>query len=420
MLEATVILNPIEGPQEILDPGFGFRPPLSICFPPPARNTLQNSAMQLNKSDLRLQKLQGASSLKLGRNEFSRIFDRSISRNVATVEIMETSRSCCEGNTSRLKLVMKVNQSNPLSNVHVNGSKTDAEEIELAHNDLISLHGSKYPYKVHIIDNGGRFSPSPSPSDPSILENTELKSESSQKPLDNEASSNSNSETSSNASQENTESADAKESDKRKRSHAIMNDEDAVTDQIQERAHKSIVDEMTCAICMEIIVEAHIANPCGHIFCKSCIDRLPVVQKKLTASKSCPSCRMDITNVSWARSFDNIIWNMVLSGEIFGEGPHGEEDLHQFMMRSGRNVHKLTEEERACIFKRCKRRRFIQEQESDDDIQVFAVPQKCAHLHPPMNAFDPVAASTMFQHFLPSPLITGPAGTIQDPICLDD
>ncbi|KAK7064523.1 hypothetical protein R3P38DRAFT_2825070 [Favolaschia claudopus] len=49
-------------------------------------------------------------------------------------------------------------------------------------------------------------------------------------------------------------------------------------------------EELTCPICCDLFVAAHILNPCGHSFCGDCCWQW-VVKKKMT---QCPFCRTDL------------------------------------------------------------------------------------------------------------------------------
>jgi len=168
------------------------------------------------------------------------------------------------------------------------------------------------------------------------------------------------------------------------------------TDKIQQVARQQILDEVSCPICMEIIVHAHVANPCGHIFCKSCIglvynknNNQPSTSTNLNGhgqnsnsnsnnhdAKSCPSCRNEIESISWIKSVDNIIWNNILIGDIFGSGAHGKDDLLTYMERSGRKIKDLTEDQRSCIFGRSARLKPSHDEEYDEDIQMICIAPK--------------------------------------------
>jgi len=130
-----------------------------------------------------------------------------------------------------------------------------------------------------------------------------------------------------------------------------------------------MVDELTCALCMEIMVRAHATSPCGHMLCGPCADQLVQNNKTNTAMQTlrrlgpvemmirekhglstaatlapCPHCREGITGVTWMRSLDNVIWGMVLCGDYFEE-----DDVRHYLDRSGKNP---TKEEMDLIFKK--------------------------------------------------------------------
>merc|ERR1719491_1635599 len=124
-------------------------------------------------------------------------------------------------------------------------------------------------------------------------------------------------------------------------------------ERLQSTARQHTLDELTCSICMEILVRTHVAHPCGHLFCGPCIERMTTFRynegvflafqppPSIVKLKSCPTCRVDITSCVLARSYDNVIWNMVLMGTVF-QGKEAEDDLKQFLVRSGREIEKLT------------------------------------------------------------------------------
>ena len=85
---------------------------------------------------------------------------------------------------------------------------------------------------------------------------------------------------------------------------------------------EEITEPCICSICMEIIVHATISNPCGHIFCASCI-----LCRKLQ-KKECPYCRAHMTSTTRSRQMDHIISGMALRGEF----PF--EDLEYYFKRS--------------------------------------------------------------------------------------
>jgi len=129
---------------------------------------------------------------------------------------------------------------------------------------------------------------------------------------------------------------------------------------------------------------------------------------------------------------------MVLMGEIFGGGPHGEEDLNQFMQRCGRSFDDLSDEQMQCIFRKCKRRKAGESDNgSDDDIAMITIAPRFARPiashsssfgSPRRARLVPLGSGVrlnMFSSRAPpeSPRNIegpGPAGTVEDPICLDD
>jgi len=115
---------------------------------------------------------------------------------------------------------------------------------------------------------------------------------------------------------------------------------------------------------MEILVKTHVSHPCGHVFCGPCIEKLsnsvdgpnhPLFrsfqQPPRLKLKSCPTCRVDMTSCTLTRSYDNVIWNMILMGTVFN-GEEAEGDLKHFLERSGRKLSGLTAVELDCVFGR--------------------------------------------------------------------
>lgn len=62
----------------------------------------------------------------------------------------------------------------------------------------------------------------------------------------------------------------------------------ASTSNVSPRKRKEALqhraDEFTCAICLELLVQAHILVPCGHMLCQVCV----------ASSQKCPTCRQPI------------------------------------------------------------------------------------------------------------------------------
>jgi len=452
-----------------------------------------------------LEKAQGLYPLSLGRNILTRIHDTKLSRHLASLEFRNQHQrsdstavfAAADGSSVHRVpgpvLILKVNQSNKFHKVCLNGARILMDEVALSDNDQISLHGDKYKYLVHLVEIQLVEVPHDAEPDFAVASNANAATLASgsfavgnasgtsgdgadsnvnisfQTVATNEAEACCSSRTStpsnsqdtfpepietSQSSQDGGENKTGTGTGTRKRKCSEM--ETSAIDKIQETARQHILDDVTCTICMEILVHTHVANPCGHIFCKSCIERIPSVQRKRYMTKSCPTCRKEITSLSWARSYDNIIWNMVLMGEIFGEGMHGEEDLNQFLSRCGRNVSDLTKDEKSSIYQKCKKSKHKQgtdcdspfglklggsfgssvnsDGNGDDDgsIAMITIGRNRGSNIP----FSSSAASRLFGdlrfgmppqlNFAHAPLPRGnedpdgPAGTTEDPICLDD
>lgn len=476
----TVLLRPIDNAStssEVLDPRFERRPALTMCYPPPTKEPKEMPLCTDSAHDS-LERAQGLYPLSLGRNVLTRIHDTKLSRLLASLEFRNQPAALVP------VLMIKVNQANQFHKVCLNGARILMDEVPLINNDKIGLHGEKYRYQVHLLQ-GNSQSAAPNPSTASnfnpnvaVAMSTVPPSSSGggsgnggdaaninasfQTVASNEASSGTSTcaHTPNHSQDTCSEPQETLDNDngKRQRSEMEMEMEESTLDKIQATARQHILDDVTCSICMEILVHTHVANPCGHIFCKSCIERIPSVPRKRYMTKSCPTCRKEITSLSWARSYDNIIWNMVLMGEIFGDGMHGEEDLNQYLLRCGRSIDDLSEEEKACIYQRCKKKKRRRtdfngplglklggpkletgvHQDSDSasnssDIDMFAM----GGIGDGINlSFSPSPSSRLFRNF-GFPVVhhlnlahasllqrneglDGPSGTVEDPICLDD
>eukprot|EP00557_Chaetoceros_sp_GSL56_P002355 CAMPEP_0176488114 /NCGR_PEP_ID=MMETSP0200_2-20121128/6531_1 /TAXON_ID=947934 /ORGANISM="Chaetoceros sp., Strain GSL56" /LENGTH=515 /DNA_ID=CAMNT_0017885065 /DNA_START=220 /DNA_END=1767 /DNA_ORIENTATION=+ len=504
----TVVLSPIENPRgqdEILDPRFDRRPPLTMCYPPVTRDPKEMPNVQ-DCNTMSLEHVQGVYPLSLGRNVLTRVHDTKLSRRLATLEFQRpkigatSSQRSLNGSVDNRggnltiavgpQLVLRVNQSNKLHKVCLNGSRVLVDEVDVKNNDVIALHGEKYKYRVIIIrdeatgyhytsyaslsgsldvvrTDNGIMATSNSQTGSSLEKNSNPTTDISFQTQTTIATTTTTDDVNHHSQETLQESLPSQQQVGAAEENLKQEDNDNMAEQaldkIQSMARQHILDDVSCTICMEILVHTHVANPCGHVFCKSCIDRIPSVRHKRYMTKSCPSCRKEITSLSWARSYDNIIWNMVLMGEIFGEGVHGEEDLKQFMIRSGKNLNDLTEDQKACVFQRCstrnqgkKKRKFgsfaysgptfdninvdhflngegEDEEESDGSVVIADTPppRHIAAIHH-MNfarglpAFYGTAENNylsrqrFLQGFNSANDVNGHAGTVEDPICLDD
>jgi hypothetical protein len=81
-------------------------------------------------------------------------------------------------------------------------------------------------------------------------------------------------------------------------------------------------EEVMCAVCMEIIVEATAVVPCGHTYCGACLHSL----------SECPNCRLAVTQTIPLKGMDNLIHKLVLSQNVFC--PH---DMQQYWKRIKRD-----------------------------------------------------------------------------------
>lgn len=511
--------NP-RGQEEVLDPRFNRRPPLTMCYPPVTNDPKETPNVQ-DFQTMSVENVQGVYPLSLGRNVLTRVHDTKLSRRLATLEFRKpkvdaVSSSSSRGHVQRTlsggnvvgrgnvsiatvgpQLVLKVNQSNKLHKVCMNGSRVLVDEVDVKHNDVIALHGEKYRYRVIIIQEENEQGEVVNPSGNATMATSHqvriLRGMSNASQIVSGRTSNPNSElsfqtqtslglspeissSSASCNRENVnhpsqetmqESLPSQQQVETLEDNFKREDEDDMDesplDKIQSVARQHILDDVSCTICMEILVNTHVANPCGHVFCKSCIDRIPSVRHKRYMTKSCPSCRKEITSLSWARSYDSIIWNMVLMGEIFGGDVHGEEDLNQFLIRSGKNLNDLSEEQKACIFQQCrhqgnKKRKFDSfvysnsnlgkdnnvdhfvingGEDSDGSIVIEETPPRrqvgtthsrhgVAFVGGVPRFFGPTGGNRFFmgRSFLrgydASREMNGHAGTVEDPICLDD
>ncbi len=435
MYPMTLVLVPIMGPPELgreeIDPEFNSRPALTLSYPPPSKEPKEAvDVLNPNETMTRHKTSQGMSSLALGRNLLTRVYDTKLSRRLATMGFKLISSENHNESTSKVKVVLRVNQATATHKLCLNGTRVILEEVDVVHGDEICLHGDKYKYQVNIIENKSNKSRSKvaTPAHTLTLDEAEVTQESSIILTHNDSGA------SSSHSQETSSSFHSDDSDgpshKRKRqlssstSSSSSSPSSTRTRKIQETARQQILEDMTCTICLEILVNTHVANPCGHVFCKSCIDRIPSVKKKRYESKSCPSCRKEITSLSWARSYDHIIWNTMLMGSVFGSDPHGEGDLREFMKRSGKKWKDLSEDERNCILRRCKRLDsgddFVKD-EVNDGTFLFCREARQSKADPVLthNGFGhPNSTSHGNEEVTIFEAITSAAGTIEDPICL--
>lgn len=78
-------------------------------------------------------------------------------------------------------------------------------------------------------------------------------------------------------------------------------------------------EECACAVCMEIIVNATALVPCGHLFCKDCLNNI----------SECPNCRLPVQSKLPIKTMDNVIGKLVTAGNVFSE-----EDVQHYASRT--------------------------------------------------------------------------------------
>lgn len=294
----------------------------------------------------------------LGRNDLTKIHDPKISRCLATVSACYVDDDASNHRPITVpKVKVHLNQCGAIHRFCINGIKLLEEECYIQNGDIIGLYGDRYQYRLDIFD----------------LRDTPVSSQSidalkqvKQECIDDFAF----------HPTEETYDEDSKQTVKRKRidtfdsnTDSQRNSQDYLTDDngictsssqaknstdskhqaIITSACQHIVDTVTCTVCMEILVKAHAVNPCGHIFCKACVQQiLPQQSGQGFVSKPCPNCRKSMKSITHLKSMDNLIWNMILRGDLFEE----EDDLKEFMKRSGKKWSDLKKEEIECIFGR--------------------------------------------------------------------
>lgn len=326
-----IVLEPIldqDRNLEIIDPQLQYREPLQISEGQP---------------------------LILGRNMSTKIHDTRISRRLASVTVEYIDPDESYAGTQKKPLVkLLFHQCGALHRFCINGIKLLEEECVLNDGDIIGLYGNRYKYKLKI-----------------YAVNT-IKVENDTQDLERE--SQESIQQYHDATQEDQVLGDTKRPAKRRRAgsdsfsnkdystdcNCEQSDSDNIVEtdvtgeskhlEVISSARRNIIDEVTCTICMEIVVKAHSVNPCGHIFCKGCIQK---IQPQVTIggnymTKSCPNCRKSMKSLSHLKSMDNLIWNMILRGDIFEE----EDDVKEFMRRSGKKWGDLNQVEIECIFGR--------------------------------------------------------------------
>lgn len=61
-----------------------------------------------------------------------------------------------------------------------------------------------------------------------------------------------------------------------------------------ERLRVAIEEELMCAVCHSMVIEPRVVG-CGHMFCKSCLDRW------MSLNKTCPMCSVGLKTVNFRK-----------------------------------------------------------------------------------------------------------------------
>ena len=197
-------------------------------------------------------------SICLGRNVVTRINNSEVSRHVATVEWND------RGPLLRLNKVTAV--------VKLNDLMMGPEPEPLPHGATFSLHGDEYSYRV---EHEGVTST--------------------------------------------TTTAAAAAAGETAVASASSGAEGIAEPAQQEQYDSELLEESSCPICMEILVDSTAVSSCGHTFCRACL-----------TGKECPVCRQSARQPIPIRRLDNMIWRLVLQRRF------APDEVSSYLQRSGR------------------------------------------------------------------------------------
>jgi hypothetical protein len=114
-------------------------------------------------------------------------------------------------------------------------------------------------------------------------------------------------------------------------------------ERIRQLAFEGMVDEFSCAMCLDILVKSTFAFPCSHAFCNECSESITNAAAAAAAPSTfstaadavsisspggtiattaaspktkgrCPTCRGDVMEWMPARSYDTQVWSFALQG----------------------------------------------------------------------------------------------------------
>jgi len=207
------------------------------------------------------------SIVSLGKNDTTKIADMGLKRKCVSLQLK---------NDNELHILKAVPQQ-----VSVNGALVEGDGHLLEHGDVLALHAPEIAYEFRVVVEAGSLSKS------------NLQEEGNASPA--------------------SVSQDEKEKD-----------ETPATISSDTQLNSSIADEFCCAFCLEILVQATTIVPCGHSFCRGCVDQ----------SSECPTCRGALQTTVPCRTLDNVIASMVSKSSSIFEA----DDVEKFHERS----HKAT------------------------------------------------------------------------------
>jgi Zinc finger, C3HC4 type (RING finger) len=236
MSSARVVrLVPIEeSPDEQLEPGFPQRP-----------------VVVYDASD--------GYSLIVGRGSRTRIDDQAVTP-------MAFRLYCDVTTPSNKVLAFRLEGGTPL---FINGLPWDEGQpkVHLGHDDIVSLCGEMYQYRVEIISQG--------------ISEKKRKMESPASAIESQDS-------------ESAWTAGSAASS-------------SIGIAIPKESASGLADEVMCSVCLGIQVNPHTLNPCGHSFCGLCLQTL----------RQCPQCRQDIQSHIPAIQFGSLISTLVDIPDLF-------------------------------------------------------------------------------------------------------
>jgi hypothetical protein len=108
------------------------------------------------------------------------------------------------------------------------------------------------------------------------------------------------------------------------------NENDSSVTDVRKDAAKEMGEEVMCAVCMDIMVKAKLAVPCGHVFCGECADGIVTDRRRQQHLTTCPNCRDTISSVTPLKTLDNLVWGMCLQGTF------SADDSKHYLERMGK------------------------------------------------------------------------------------